>query len=215
MNDRPSPGVLSTRLAAVCLWLALVAPAFCRTITLKPEALDSYATLSEAHPMNGWASYNYDGTRYVSSVPGMSPSNSMLLRYSLEQIPKGMRITHAEFTIAHNVSGAKVNVWRVLAEWGLGVCHQFRMTYPEKREWTVAGARGKSTDRATNPTTSGKFVDGQLLTVNVTPDVELWYTGAAPNRGWLLTFESFALLHSPTHDGHRLKWQLRVTYEPE
>jgi hypothetical protein len=215
MNRSTQAGGFWTRFAVSACLLALVPPAFCRTITLKPEALDAFAALSEAHPMNGWACFNYDGTRYVSSVPGVGPSNSLLVRYSLDQIPKGMRITHAEFTIAHNVSSAKVNVWRILAEWGLGVCHQFRMTHPEKRAWSVAGARGKSTDRATNPTASGKFVDGQLLTVNVTPDVELWYTGAAPNRGWLLTFESGALLHSVTHDGHRFKWQVRVTYEPE
>jgi hypothetical protein len=201
--------------AAAVATLLLLPQAFSRTVVLKPEALDAFAALSESHPINGWACFHYDGVHYISSVPGVNPTTSLLLRYSLDQIPKGMRITHAEFTIAHNVSSSRVHVWRLLGEWGLGVCHQFRMTHPAKLEWSLPGARGKSTDRATHPTASGKFVDGQLLTVNVTPDVELWYTGASPNRGWLLTFESGALLHSPTHDGHRFKWQVRVTYEPE
>jgi hypothetical protein len=200
-------------------WLILLcmasSPLAARTVTLKPEALDAFAVLSEANTMNGWAAYNYDYTRYAADSAGGGPATSYLLRYSLDQIPKGMRITHAEWTIAHNVSGANVSVWRVLAEWGLGACFQYRETYPKKIEWSVAGARGKSTDRATNPTAKGQFVNGQLLSVNVTQDVEMWYNGAAPNRGWLITFDSFALLHSPTHGGHRTKWTLTITYEPE
>src|SRR4051812_30621444 len=128
MTDRSTrkQRMIRTALLMPALLLALtVQDAFARTITLKPEALEAYATLSVAHPMNGWASYNYDGTRYISDPPGAGPATSLLLRYSLDQIPKGMRITHAEWTIAHNVSGAKVNVWRVLAEWGPGACHRF------------------------------------------------------------------------------------------
>ena len=51
--------------------------------------------------------------------------------------------------------------------------------------------------------------------MNVTQDVELWYSGAAPNRGWLLTFDSYSILISPTHMAERSKWELRITYEPE
>ncbi len=168
-----------------------------------------------ANTINGWACYNYDYTRYAGASLGGGPQTSYLFRYSLDRIPTGMRITHAEWTIAHNISSAHVNVWRLLAEWGLGVCYDYRMTYPKKVEWSVAGAKGKSTDRATNPTATGQFVNGQLLNVNVTQDVEMWYSGAAPNRGWLITFDAFALLHSAVHDGHRPKWQLVITYEPE
>jgi hypothetical protein len=203
-------------LSLLIIALGLASPTlYARTVTLAPEALDGFAALSESNPINGWACYNYDYTRYTADVPGAGPTTSLLLRYSLAQIPKGQRITHAEWTIAHNVSGATVNVWRVLAEWGLGACYQYRATYPQKVEWSVPGARGKSIDRATNPTATGQFVNGQLLTVNVTPDIEMWYHGAAPNRGWLITFDGPALLHSATHGGHRFKWQLTITYEPE
>jgi len=210
-----TPSVSAWSICIAFLLILTALPLSARTITLKPEALDAFAVLSEANTINGWASYNYDYTRYTADTPGGGPATSYLLRYSLAQIPKGMRITHAEWTIAHNVSSANVNVWRVLAEWGLGVCYQYRATYPQKLEWSVPGAKGKSTDRATNPTATGQFVNGQLLTVNVTQDVEMWYNGAAPNRGWLLTFDGFALLHSATHGGHRTKWQLTITYEPE
>jgi hypothetical protein len=191
------------------------APLLARTVTLKPNAMEEFAALSESHPRNGWACYNYDYTRYQCEPPATGPTTSCIIRYSLDQIPKGMRITHAEWVIAHNVSATTVHVWRVLADWGIGACHQYRMTYPKKLEWSVPGARGKSTDRATNQTASGTFVNGQLLSVNVTQDIELWYNGGAPNRGWLLTFDGGALLHSPTHGGHRTKWQLTITYEPE
>ena len=207
-------------LIGICLALALLffspVPASARTITLKPQvAIDGFAALSESHPLNGWASYNYDYTRYISDPPGAGPSVGYLIRYSLDEIPEGMRITRAEWTIAHNVSNTTVSVWRVLQEWGLGACHQYRMKLPEKKEWSVPGARGQSTDRATNPTATGRFVNGQLLTVNVTQDIEMWYNGAAKNQGWLLTFEGGALMHSPTHGGHAAKWTLTITYEPE
>lgn len=219
MNTRKSPDVARRKGASAVrmalLLCVLASPLMARTITLKPEALDAFVALSESNPMNGWACYNYDYTRYIADVPGGGPATSYLLRYSLDQIPKGQRITRAEWTIAHNVSSSNVNVWRVLADWGLGACFQYRATVPKKLEWSVAGARGKSTDRATNPTATGQFVNGQLLTVNVTQDVEMWYNGAAPNRGWLITFDGGALLHSATHGGHRYKWQLTITYEPE
>lgn len=194
-------------------------PLLARTITLKPQAMEAFAALAERSPLNGWASYYYynDGSirDFTSDPPVGDQRTSFLLRYSLDQIPKGMRITHAEWVIAHNVSSSTVHVWRVLTDWGLGACHQYRMTYPKKVEWSVPGARGKSTDRATNQTAAGTFVNGQLLVVNVTQDIELWYNGGAPNRGWLITFDNFALLHSATHGGHRNKWQLTITYEPE
>ena len=33
--------------------------------------------------------------------------------------------------------------------------------------------------------------------------------------GWLLTFDSYSILISPTHTAERSKWELRITYEPE
>jgi hypothetical protein len=187
-----------------------------RTITICAESLDGFVALSETHPRNGWAAYSYDETRYGSNPPGAGPKTSYILRYSLDKIPKGMRITRAEWVVAHNVASSTFHVWRVLGDWGIGACYQYRAAYPKKLEWSVPGARGKSTDRATNPTATAKFgASGTLVSVNVTQDVEMWYNGAAPNRGWLLAFEGGALLHSPTHDGHKLKWELKVTYEPE
>ena len=168
---------------------------------------------SGQQPFDQWIFY----WRGAWRSPITSASTSYLLRYSFDQIPKGQRITHAEWVIpASGAAACTVHVWRVTAEWGIGACHQYRMTWPKRLEWSVAGARGKSVDRATNPTGSGKFTPATpQLTINVTQDVELWHSGASPNRGWLLTFDAAStILVSPTHTG-RQQWQLRITYEPE
>ena len=204
---------LLTAFLLLCL-AATLAPA--RTITLKPDALDAFAVLAENHPRNGWAAQPIDASLYLSNPPLAAPNTSFIVRYSFAQLPPGQRITHAEWIIPGGAAAAgTVTVWRVIADWGIGVSHQFRMAYPKPLPWSVPGARGKSIDRATKPTGTGKFSTASpQVTVNVTQDVELWHTGAAPNRGWLLTFDSASLLVSPTHGG-RSQWQLRITYEPE
>ena len=202
--------------AAFLLLFLTTTLASARTITLKPDALDTFAVLAENHPRNGWAAQPIDASLYLSNPPLTAPNTSFILRYSFAQLPPGQRITHAEWIIPGGAAATgTVTVWRVIADWGIGVCHQFRMVYPKPLPWSVPGARGKSIDRATKPTGSGKFsAASPQATVNVTQDVELWHTGAAPNRGWLLTFDSASLLVSPTHAG-RGQWQLRITYEPE
>ncbi len=205
------------RTLALLAMILLAAPVGqARTITLKPEAVDAFAALSESHPRSGWAAQQIDPTLFVSHPPIGGASTSYLVRYSFDQIPKGNRITHAEWVIpAGPPTTCTVTVWRVLAEWGIGVCHQFRRVHPQRQEWSVPGARGRSVDRATKPTGNGKFEPGALqVTVNVTQDVELWHGSAAPNRGWLITFDGPCILMSPTHAG-RQQWQLRITYEPE
>jgi hypothetical protein len=206
----------SRALLLLALLLAASVSASARTITLNPDAVDAFAALCESHPRSGWAAHQVDPSLYISNPPIGAPNTSFLIRYSFDQIPKGNRITHAEWTIpAGPAATATVTIWRVLADWGIGASHRFRMVHPKKLEWSMPGARGKSVDRATHPTGTAKFsgVTPQV-TVNVTPDVELWLNGAAPNRGWLLTFDAPCILLSPTHAG-RQQWQLRVTYEPE
>ena len=202
--------------ATVLIFCAAICAASARTITLNADAIDAFAVLSDKTPHNGWAAQELEPGLFVSNPPVASAATSFLLRYSFAQIPPGQRITHAEWVIPGGLAAtATVKVWRVIPEWGLGVCQQFRMVHPRRLEWSVPGARGKSVDRATNPTGSGKFgPDAPSVLVNVTQDVELWHAGAAPNRGWLLTFDTPSILVSPTHAG-RDAWRLRITYEPE
>jgi hypothetical protein len=111
----------------------------------------------------------------------------------------------------------RLYVWRLLPEWGAGVCHQYRTQRPAKAEWAAPGARGGGTDRATRPTVVLPLTSAGEKVVNVTQDVELWYTGAAPNNGWLLTAEdadALIRLDSPLWNA-RGRWKLRITYEPQ
>ena len=57
-------------------------------------------------------------------------------------------------------------------------------------------------------------------TINVTEDVELWYTGGAGNHGWVFRIEDQSAqlqLLSPlsSYPAGRGSWKLRITYEPE
>jgi hypothetical protein len=92
------------------------------------------------------------------------------------------------------------------------------MQRPKKVEWAQAGARGVSTDRATKPSAVIRSPGNGEKVVNVTEDVELWYTSAAPNHGWMLSLEDqdgYIRAPSPIYTGGRGAWKLRVTYEPE
>jgi hypothetical protein len=111
----------------------------------------------------------------------------------------------------------KLHVRRLLANWGAGVCHQYRMTRPKKEEWKQAGARGASTDRAPKDSAVVKVNGVGEQVVNLTEDVELWYTGAGANHGWALTLEDpdvLVRLASPIGNG-KGQWKLRITFEPE
>lgn len=58
-------------------------------------------------------------------------------------------------------------------------------------------------------------------TVDVTEDIELWYTGAAVNRGWIMTLERdgehiyLASPYTPGYLGGGKTWKLQITFEPQ
>ena len=56
-------------------------------------------------------------------------------------------------------------------------------------------------------------------TVDLTEDVELWYTGAVPNRGWSFVMENDAHVYLPSpgepYGGGGKQWKLMVTFEPK
>jgi hypothetical protein len=83
-------------------------------------------------------------------------------------------------------------------------------------KWSEPGGRGASTDRSTKPTAIVTMRNNAELIANVTEDVELWYTGAAANHGWMFTVEDDAQARfiPPCHN-YRGSWKLRITYEPK
>ena len=65
-----------------------------------------------------------------------------------------------------------------------------------------------------------EMTDGEAQPDIVTEDIELWYTGAAANRGWILTMEENTgpvYLYAPygPHHGGAQRWKLQITYEPK
>lgn len=208
----------------VCLAVAIVTCAgllHARTVPLKPVDMDRVAIITEAGPRYSWATYESPSGIYHSAPVFLTPTCGMLVHYPLDKIPKGQRITYAELTVpvsSFNPQQARLYIWRLLVEWGAGVCHEFRMIRPKKEAWTAPGARGNSSDRSTKPSAPPlRMTEPGEKTINVTEDVELWYTGAAPNHGWLFTVEdkdAYVQLQSPAYDG-TASWELRITYEPQ
>ena len=220
----------STRTAIIPYLLSLIlvglaAPALpARTITLTAEDCDQMAVISSQAPRLSWAIHAYSPGVYNSQAHFYwYAEKTILMRFPIaDVIPKGQRITRAELTIApYYISGVpEIHVRRVLAEWGNGVCHQYRMVQPQKVEWTQPGGRGAATDRANKNSAVIKIAKPVEQTADLTEDVELWYTGAAVNRGWILTQENAAavpFLPPPysQHEGSARQWKLQITFEPK
>lgn len=246
--------------AMVAILILPSTPAPARTIKLDARHCDRMAVLSNTAPMHGWAapaghrccfsavqprsghSWHHSsrwGSTLVNDLIQINPERRFLISFALKDvIPEGHRVVHAQLTLP--ITYAPENeprfyLWRILLDWGPGVCHLYRTTHPEPVAWTSPGATGLSSDRATHPTDIVRLPPsviqflgrGRLnqwsrdkireVSINVTEDVELWHSGAAENNGWLFTVEdpgvSIEML-SPAWDG-RDRWTLRITHEPE
>lgn len=205
-------------------FLLLTSAASARTITLTAEDCDEMAAISSLAPRLSWV-MNPPGQGVFNTQPTLywSHSIALLMRFPVkDHIPKGQRVTKAELTIAPNyIAGTpEVHVRRLVTEWGTGVCHLYRATYPDKLAWGQLGGRGNSTDRHNKDSAVFKFAKVGEQTVDVTEDVELWYTGAVANRGWIMTLEPeghiayFSSPYTPQTAGAKT-WKLQITFEPQ
>lgn len=197
-----------------------------RTITITAEDCNQMACISANLPRLSWAMIQH-APGVVNTQPQIhfGGKQALLMRFPITDIiPKGQRITKAEFTIAPTYMGgasASVHVRRLVAEWGTGVCHEYRMTHPQKVEWAQPGGRGAATDRANKDSAVFKITKAGEYTVDVTEDLELWYTGGTVNRGWILTLErdgEIIYLQSPYTVGYLgggKSWKVQITFEPQ
>ena len=215
-----SSGLRAGRGLAVLLLLLSVAGASARTITLTDRDADRCASISADNPRAGWAgSEGPPGAFFDDTYFSINQSQSAMIRFPIDQIPANQRIVNAELTIPLYTPYAsqRLFVWRLLADWGFGVCHRYRQVRPEKLAWAKPGARGPGADRAVEPTRAIPLVVGAPeVRVDVTRDVQFWYSGTAKNCGWLLTAEDdgqYIMLYSPAYQGAG-RWSLRITYEP-
>jgi len=211
------------RLVPLCCIAALgpTATANARTIELTDYDCDRMAVLSPQAPLSGWATSEVSPGEFSTVQLDLRIERAMLLRYPLDRIPTGQRITRAEWVVPIALSipagPQRMLVRRIIGPWGVGVSHQFRMQRPKQVPWTTPGAASAGADRAAQPSAIARCDGPGEVTINVTEDVELWYTGAAENQGWLLSVEDPAALirlNSPFWTGHG-NYKLRITYEPE
>jgi len=199
----------------ICLVLTPALPA--RTVAITDEDCDRMAAITAEAPNLGWAGFETGGG-FAPIYIELQRQRAFLIRYPIDKlIPKGQRITQAEWVIpvVYCNGEQKLYVHRILGEWGAGVCHKYRSVRPQKVEWITPGARGAS-DRAVKPSATPRVNEIGDLVVNVTQDVELWYSGASKNNGWIVTVDDggFLRLSSPVWTT-RGNWKLRITYEPE
>lgn len=213
----------STRrlLAAVALLFPWAAPVAARTMTLTGGDCEDVAILNSDVPRMSYGVVIDNGVVRADHNLRLYNNTAVLLRYPIERIPQGQRITKAELTLTVNYLYANSNeiaVRRLLSPWGAGVCHDFRQAFPEKLPWAEPGARGDGKDRVAKPSAVFKVEKIAEYTIDVTEDIDLWYTGGAVNRGWIVTADvgGIHLLppYSPSFGGSN-QWRLRITHEPE
>jgi hypothetical protein len=214
---RAKPG-----LAALFTMIASCGLASARTIELGDYDCDRMAVISPQAPLSGWAATELGPGEFTTTLLDLRAERAFLVRFPLTRIPEGQRIARAEWVlpiglISTTGAAPKLFIRRILGEWGTGVSHEFRMRRPKELKWTQPGAAGVSTDRAAQPSAVVAVPNMGELVVNVTEDVELWYTGVAENQGWIVTVEDptvLVRLNSPLWSGMGT-YKLRITYEPE
>ena len=187
-----------------------------RTIELSDTDADRVAVIGPEAPRSSWAALEVVPGMFVDHVVDLRPRAALLIRMPLDKIPAGSRISRADWIIKPTSASASVYIWRVLGNWGPGVCYQYRMIRPKRVEWTQGGGRGSASDRSERPTVSAMCKTGEDVVLNVTQDVELWHSGAAINNGWMFTVEDDVRVRFYTPAAAmRGSWKLRITYEPK
>lgn len=211
------------RISAIAVML-FAGVAHARTIELSDKDCRHMAAIDADAPHLGWAAYGHSGayhTMYVElTTLGRQGGRAFLIKFPLDRIPEGMRITNAKLVLpvihVHpRDRRPRVEVRRIMGAWGAGVCHEYRMQIPEKVKWTAPGAMMPGKDRARRPTAAVRVSDNGDLEFNVTQDVELFAVGAVENNGWIITIDdehALVRFDSPTWSPGR--WKLLVTFEP-
>jgi len=201
-------------------WLLLAGALSARTIVLTDDDCPRMAAIAAEAPRLGWAATEMSPGSFMTYYLDLIPTRGFLIYYPLDRIPKGQKVTNAEWEIPVSALSAgepRLYVRRIVGDWGVGVCHEYRSVRPTKVPWNVPGAKGASLDRALKPTAVVRMTAAGPCTINVTEDVQLWNSGAAANQGWILNVEdvdSLIRLNLPMYQG-RGQWKLRITYEPE
>jgi hypothetical protein len=198
--------------------LAVVGPLSARTITLTADDCDQMAVINADAPRASWGTILGAGLYNTHTTVTMASNMAVLMRFPLDKIPKGQRILKAEWTAPYGyTAGVKLKLYvrRLVADWGTGACHDYRMTFPKKLEWSTRGALGANSDRANRASAAFTMENSGEATVDVTEDVDLWYTGGSPNRGWILTLDDGGIVYLTAPYPSGSTWKLQITFEPK
>jgi hypothetical protein len=210
-------GLLALLFAAV--------PAAARTIVLTDEDCERLAFISGQAPKLSWAGYEIQPGVFTNQYYLTFPRDrALLICFPIDRIPKDQKVTKAELVIPVNyLDGAqRLYLRRIVGDWGTGVCWKYRTQRPEKKEWAKPGAEDTKADAVAGPTIklSGPLRGLSEQVVNVTDDVELWYSGSATNHGWRIHadpdggYPFYVLSPISNYPMGRGTWKLRITYEP-
>ena len=124
---------------------------------------------------------------------------AFLIRYPLDRIPAGQRITRAEWIVPVDLISATGREPSCTSgeSSALGEPASVTITARNVPSRSPGLSRARRASRPTGPRSrrpSSPCPGPGELTINVTEDVELWYTGAAENQGWIVTVEDPAAL---------------------
>jgi len=217
-----STGLRRSAWLCIVISLLLTSSGLARTIVLTDEDCEQMAAITPLAPRLSWAGSAVSSDEFSNHNLDISLNSSFLIKYPLDRIPKGQTISKAEWIVpitqAYPNAGVRVQVRRLMQDWGVGVCFDRRLARPTEQKWHTPGARGVGQDRAAKATAIG-ILKGSATeySFNVTEDVELWYTGAVPHHGWILTCEDgtgFVRMSSPFWLAPK-GWKLKITFEPE
>src|SRR6266853_1638394 len=87
----------------VVLWalLAAASTASARTIVLTDQDCEQMAAISADAPRMSWAATAYGTAEYSNHNIDLNSKRSFLIRFPLDRIPRGQRITKAEWTVPY------------------------------------------------------------------------------------------------------------------
>ena len=208
-------------LRAVGLMVVLTAaPLLAGTVAYDGSQSRRMAVIDQQAPRLSWATSGRLGAAYNTTGLFLIPGRGFLFHFDVDDLPPGQRIVRADLILPLSaISGPdpRFFLWRMIAEWGVGVSWDERLQRPAKQPWAVPGGRAPGLDRALNPSAVVRETQAGPVTVNVTEDVALWYAKASPNQGWMLSVEDpgiWCAFRAPFWDAPAL-WTLQITYEPE
>jgi len=219
-------GALSGILVLFAVIVALSQAARADTANLAQDQILDAALIGVKHPRESWVPN--DVSQWYLPYRLRDNGSVFLIKFDLSSIPAGARILAAQLGIYvedrnHHVNtqhlDTKVGVWRMLVEWGPGVCWENRGGKDEKA-WGQPGGKQAGQDRAQQPTDTPLLKSTRSwLKFNVRADVEA-ILGGEPNYGWAIenmdvtNGEGFELI-TPISGDPKFRPTLTITYQPK